>query len=60
MDLDESGVIKQAKKIDHDKGEELAKLFIHLLDLEKMAKHQKRPRLVQKFIEAIDEEQGSV
>jgi|TARA_B110001454_G_scaffold152259_1_gene141656 hypothetical protein len=60
MDLDESEVIELAKKIDHDKGEELAKLFIQLLDLEKMAKHQKRPRLVQKFIEAIDEEQGSV
>ena len=47
MDLDELEVIELAKKIDHDRGEELAKLFIELLDLEKLAMHQKRPRLVQ-------------
>ena len=60
MDLDEQEVIEMAKQIDPDRGEELANLFIQLLELEKQAMHQKRPQLVKKFIEAIDQEQGLI
>ena len=49
MDLDEQEVSKLAEKIDSENSESLAKLFIDLLNLEHTARHQARPRMVQKF-----------
>ena len=60
MDLDEQEVSKLAEKIDSENSELLAKLFIDLLNHEHAARHQSKPRLIQKFTDAIDEEQGVV
>ena len=60
MDLDEQEVNKLAEKIDSENSESLAKLFIDLLNHEHTVRHQSKPRLIQKFTDAIDEEQGVV
>ena len=58
MDLDEQEISKLAEQIDPKNSESLAKLFIDLLNREHTVRHQSKPRLMQKFTEAIDEEQG--
>ena len=42
--------------MDSESGDALADLFLQLLELEHDARHQKRPRLVQKFTDRIDGE----
>ena len=58
MNLDPSEVRRLAASLDSESGDALADLFLQLLELEHDARHQKRPRLIQKFQDCIDKERG--
>jgi len=60
MEIDEDIVRKLAAQIDPDDDDSLALLFIELLQAEHSARHHARPRLVSKFTEKIDDEQGEL
>ena len=60
MEIDEETVRALATKIDPENPNELADLFIRLLAEEHSARHQPRPRLVRKFTQKIDDEQGGL
>ncbi|SVD23108.1 uncharacterized protein METZ01_LOCUS375962, partial [marine metagenome] len=49
-----------ATEVDPENPNELADLFIRLLAEEHTARHQARPRLVRKFTQKIDDEQGGL
>jgi len=58
VNLDPSEVRRLAASLDSESGDALADLFLQLLELEHDARHQKRPRLIQKFTDGIDGERG--
>ena len=58
MEIDEETVRALAAQVDPENSSGLADLFIRLLAEEHVARHQSRPRLVRKFTERIDDEQG--
>ena len=58
MEIDEETVRALAAQVDPENSGNLADLFIRLLAEEHVARHQSRPRLVRKFTERIDVEQG--
>jgi len=58
MEIDEEEIVKLASKIDSGAAESLALLFVQMLDEGHTARHQSRPRLVKRFTEIIDDEQG--
>ncbi len=58
MEIDEETVRALAAQVDPENSSGLADLFIRLLAEEHVARHQLRPRLVRKFTERIDDEQG--
>lgn len=58
MNLEQGEIAKMAEEIDEDGSEELATLFLVLLELEHDARHQKKPLLVSKYTKTIDEERS--
>ena len=58
MEIDEEVILALASEIDLDDSRSLAELFALLLSQEHAARHQSRPRLVKKFTEMIDDNQG--
>ena len=58
MEIDEETVRALVAQVDPENSSGLADLFIRLLAEEHVARHQSRPRLVRKFTERIDDEQG--
>ena len=58
MEIDEDTIRTLAAKVDPENPNSLADLFIELLQAEHSARHHARPRLVSKFTEKIDNEQG--
>jgi len=58
MEIDEETVRALAAEVDPEDPDGLADLFIRLLAEEHVARHQSRPRLVRKFTDRIDDEQG--
>ncbi len=58
MNLDIEEIRALAATIDDGNSDSLADLFIQLLEIENEARHLRRPRLVKKYNEAIDESKG--
>jgi len=60
MEIDEETIRSLASKVDPQNPDSLAELFIQLLQAEHSARHHTRPRLVRKFTEKIDNDQGEL
>ena len=58
MNIDPSDIKKLASNVDSEDGDSLADLFLSLLEMEHNARHQKKPLLIKKFTQKIDEELG--
>ena len=56
MEVDRGEVIRIAGSVGSESPEELADLLLELIELEYASRHHKRPNLVGKFVELIDED----
>ena len=57
MEVDRDTVVKIAGTIDSERAGSLADLLLDLLELEYASRHHKKPNLVTKFVDNIDQEQ---
>ncbi len=58
MKLDESEIAKMANKEFGSNGDELAKIFIQMIDIEYNSRHQSRPKMVKLLSEMLDSMEG--
>ena len=58
MKLDESKIARMANKELGSNGDELAKIFIQMIDIEYNSRHQSRPKMVKQLSEMLDSMEG--
>ena len=58
MKLDESEIAKMANQELGSNGDELAKIFIQMIDIEYNSRHQSRPKMVKQLSEMLDSMDG--
>ena len=58
MKLDESKIAKMANQELGSNGDELAKIFIQMIDIEYNSRHQSRPKMVKQLSEMLDSMEG--
>ena len=58
MKLDESKIAKMANQELGSNGDELAKIFIQMIDIEYNSRHQSRPKMVKQLSEMLDSMDG--
>lgn len=58
MKLDELKIARLAKEKISSDGDELAKIFIQMIDVEYNSRHQSRPKMVKLFSKMLDSMEG--